>query len=101
MIGLSISFCIADICRGTKKLEDVEKIVAGTKMATPEDVEGVLASYKETYWRLFPDKAERLFRQLWDEGKIYQPRLNDGWAPNIARGHWVTNESKTKRHPCN
>ncbi len=90
MIGLSISFCISDIIRGEVYLRDVECIVAGTKMRTEEDVDRVIDQYKEHYWYDYPEEAEKVFRQLWDAGKVYQPRLSDnGNAINIASGHWV------------
>ena len=36
-IGLSLSFCIKEIIRGEVRLEDVDKIVAGTTVDDPND----------------------------------------------------------------
>ena len=89
MIGLSISFCIADIIRGKVNLEDVEKIVAGTKCETPEHWDGVIEQYKEYYWRDDPDMAEAVLRQMLAEGKIEQPRTKGIPIHSIASGHWA------------
>ena len=89
MIGLSVSFCVSDICRGKVALEDVEKIVAGTKAESDEDWDAVIEMYRKVYWREFPDEAERIIRQLISEGKVDQPRCRGGEAHNIAGGHWI------------
>lgn len=92
MIGLSISFCVRDIAEGRVALEEVDKIIAGTKVANPEDWEEVLATYREIYWKRCSN-ATAIFRTLLAAGKIEQPRLTTGKAPYIDQGCWVANES--------
>ena len=49
-IGLSLSSCVCDICEGVVALENVEKIVAGTRAVTKEDWKRLLDEYCEIYW---------------------------------------------------
>ena len=90
MIGISLSFCIRDIVTKKVALSDVEKIITGTKAATPEHWDDILQRYKAIYWKDFPDEAEKLARDLLAEGKIEQPRLIDGRSAYVGQGHWVT-----------
>src|SRR5687768_9183289 len=91
VVGLSLSFCVSEICRGNMAMDDVTKIVAGT--AIP-DVGAIIQNYKDAYWRDYPEKAEQVVRQLWEEGRIEQPRLSgmEGYPShghNIADGNWL------------
>ena len=62
MIGLSASRCIASICRGEMKLEDVEKIISGTAIKDERSFANVISTYRSLEWSDFPDKAEKMFR---------------------------------------
>ncbi len=95
MIGLSASFCICDIVEGKVLLGSVKKIVTGLEAPTPEILEEVVRSYRQSYWIEYPDKAERVFRHLLAEGKIEQPRVTQGRGPCLAnRVHWVYAEDE-------
>ena len=75
MIGLSLSFCVKDIIEGKVALESVEKIITGTHYTDRETFHtGMQQSYCHTYWKKDPEKAHQIAMQLWDEGKIHQPR---------------------------
>lgn len=90
-IGLSLSFCIADICTGKVKIEDVEKIITGTRWP-PEELEDRLVVYLKEYWHRYPDKAKEVFYELWNSGRIEQPRLNGDRPPaiiNVREKRWV------------
>lgn len=89
MIGLSLSFCIADVCRGIVPLKDVERIDTSTAAPDMETWEELISQYKKIYWRDFPEEAERITRQLLAEGKIYQPRLDGHPIHSIVDGHWL------------
>jgi len=89
MIGLSVSLCIKDIIRGKVALEYVEKIVAGTRCESAEDWDKVIKNYRDLYWRKDPDRAEAILRQLLQEGKVEQPRVQGCVAHNIAAGRWL------------
>ena len=89
MIGLSLSFCVKDIIEGRVPLESVEKIISGT-FFTDRDMfhTGMKHGYCRTYWRHDPERAHRIAMDLWDAGKIDQPRSRGETPPNIAEGHW-------------
>lgn len=91
MIGLSLSFCVSDILRGRKREEDVTLIIAGTAIRPndPEHLTYVLTSYATSYWCADPEQGREIARRLWDAGKIFQPRVHGGEAPNIGAGHWI------------
>lgn len=89
-IGYSLSFCVADICRGKVKIEDVALVVASTKMDDRDAFDEVILLYAETYWCNFPLMAIGVVHQLMRDYKLCQPRL---WNPNyyqsIAHKHWL------------
>ncbi|MDB5603445.1 MAG: hypothetical protein JWP25_345 [Bradyrhizobium sp.] len=89
MIGLSLSFCVKDIIEGTVALESVETIISGT-FFTDRDMfhTGMKHGYCHTYWRKDPERAHQIAMQLWDAGKIDQPRSRGEEPPNIHDGHW-------------
>ena len=74
MIGISLSFCIKDICEGRVNLTDVEKIYAGTAFLSSKDA---VEHYTQSYWRNYPNEAKEICQKLWAEGKIIQTRLFD------------------------
>lgn len=92
MIGISLSFCIKDICEGRVNLTDVEKIYAGTAFLS---VKEAVEHYAQTYWRTYPNDAKEICQKLWAEGKIVQTRLFDGmsnFAPVLYHGtSWYPN----------
>ncbi|HLD70618.1 MAG TPA: hypothetical protein VI937_01935 [Negativicutes bacterium] len=96
MIGLSVSFCILDIVNGVVPIENVEKIIGGISAQNQEDVRQLISDYCQVYWRECPKEAEQVFRQLFAEGKIEQPRLiDDRHFPNIGnRKRWVESEAE-------
>jgi hypothetical protein len=76
MIGLSLSLCVFDIASGYVKYDDVEKIIAGTKIESESDLEEVLDHYSQVLWADFPEKACEIARRLWNENKVDQPRIH-------------------------
>ena len=96
MIGLSLSFCIHDILEGKAVLADVEYIVAGTCAGNPELFREALAGYAERYWRKDPQKGVRVAIELYQAGKVHQPRLeNHRHYPVLPnKAHWVDSESE-------
>ena len=100
MIGLSLSFCIFEICRGLVSVSDVEKIIAGTINRNKADWEFTIKEYKRLHWYAFPEQAQVIVRELLAEGKIEQPRLtNDSRYPLIEDGKWVKSEMDIKWSP--
>lgn len=88
-IGLSLSFCIKDIIKGNVDVRDVKEIICGTQCKTAVDWERVIGTYSELYWKENPIEAQRIFSLMKKFGKIKQPRLEGGEAPNISEGWWV------------
>jgi len=87
-IGLSVSFCIADMIRGKVAEEEVKEIIAGTTAKTSEEWDGVIEQYKKSYWQDNPEMGEEICRRFLDAGKISQPML-EGKDHNIADGYWL------------
>jgi len=84
-IGMSLSFCVADIARGLVNQDDVAGIIASTRS---EDMEDVIEHYQKLYWENLPNAAN-IARNLFAEGKVYQPRLWGQESFNITDGHWA------------
>jgi hypothetical protein len=99
MIGLSLSFGVRDIIAGVVHLEDVEKIIASTKIESPDHLDQVIASYREAYWWKNPELGELVARELWDRGKIHQPHLHGGPFPVVHGGIWVESEDQIEWRP--
>ena len=96
MIGLSVSLCVSDVINGKVNEIDIEKIIAGTKCATNEDWEVVIAGYRKSYWYNNPDLGELVLRRLVMRGKIDQPRLRDELPPMGVHGSsncWMHEEA--------
>jgi hypothetical protein len=91
LYGLSVSFCIKDLIEGKVAYEDIECIIAGTAVRNEDDLVKLAEVYEETYWRNDPELGHDYLWRLWEDGKIFQPRLFYGneFAPMIAEGHWV------------
>ncbi len=58
LIGLSVSFCIRDICEGNVALEDVSYIIPGFNVV--QNPEQIFNNYKDIYWRKNPNALEIL-----------------------------------------
>lgn len=89
MIGLSLSFCIKDICCGIVHGEDVDYIISGILCQDQETWGKIMDSYCETYWRDFPELATDIATKFYREGRIDQPRLRKEIEPKINKGHWT------------
>jgi hypothetical protein len=90
LIGLSVSYCIADILAEKVSLDDVMFIVAGTRMQTYEQFIYMVSRYAKTYWRDNPGRGEVIARILWMDHRIVQHRDVEGVQNhNIASGHWA------------
>lgn len=94
MIGLSLSFCVKDIISGEVSIFDVEKIIAGTMIDSPESLARVINSYAENYWYDNPAVAKWLVRQLFESGRIEQPRCEGKMPHSIHSGYWVKDQQE-------
>ena len=88
-VGLSLSFCVGDILRGSVQEEEVKQVISATEAETPKDWDKLIARYKKIYWDEDPDRAEAIVRRLLNAGKIRQPRIEGKESHNISGGHWL------------
>jgi len=100
MIGLSLSACVCDIINGRVRLEDVEKIISGTRAPNKDAWYRVVERYKRTAWYDDPAAAEAIANSLYEKGLIVQPRVNGQPPPLLATDdglrHWVKSEEEIK-----
>ena len=80
-IGLSLSLCIRDMLLNETPISDVEYIICGTAMKDEESFSRVVQHYSHTYWKSSPSAGIRIAKTLWKEGRLLQPRLQDGPPP--------------------
>lgn len=96
LAGMSLSFCVKDICEGKIPIERVELLVTSTRCLDSVDFATVIASYQRVYWRKYPERAEKVALQLWEEDRIFQPRvlhcehpgLNEKWFEQGLYSQW-------------
>lgn len=78
-VGLSYGRCIRDIVKGDVDIEDVLIIVTKTALPSRAHIENMVEiyMYESAYLRgLDRDKCVSVAKELWDQGKIYQPRMS-------------------------
>lgn len=69
------------------------RIVAGTMFRTANEERSVLDGYCRNYWGGRPE-AVAIAQRLIDAGKVLQPRLTGGPAPDLSdRRIWITDVS--------
>lgn len=81
--------CIGDVIAGQVSEAEIHGIVAATAAETPEDIDKLMADYKEFYWRDNPDMGEDLARRMLEDGRVYQPRLEGKPAPSPVPLRWL------------
>ncbi|MCX6703746.1 MAG: hypothetical protein NTV02_03610 [Candidatus Zambryskibacteria bacterium] len=104
LIGLSLSWCCEEIAEGKVEYDDVKLIITRTSARTPEQFEKMIQEYRKYYWfnPATRNKAARLARKLYREGKLEQPRITHGRCPKGRYPIWVTNRKKIEwkeEHP--
>ena len=97
MIGLSLSQCISDVCRGVVAEKDVEMIVTGTDAPTLYGYLEVVREYAKTSWHDFQLKALGVAIRLWRDDKIDQPRTRGEGPYFTGDGPWVDENQNTFR----
>lgn len=83
LMGMSLSLCIGEVLMGKVDADQIELIIASTKMHDSTDLEEVITMYSDSYWRKDPEKGSELARKLWNENKIVQPRVIGGTHPGV------------------
>ena len=82
-IGTSLSRCVRDIIEGRVEDRDVMVILARTKFDfdDPDSWQRLLASYVYSEWHgLDTERITEVVGQLWNTGRIHQPRQFGGYA---------------------
>jgi hypothetical protein len=93
MIGLSLSFCVKDILDGRVIIDQVGRIITSTCAYNDERWAQLISGYSQSYWADYSaDTINGVLARL--RPIIEQPRIDNKPHPNIARGHWVENESQ-------
>lgn len=90
-IGFSFGKCIRDIAAGTVDIKDVVVIVARTDVDR-EHLGDLVVGYQKQrglYRDLDLDHCKAIAEQLWDEGKIHQPRKFDVYPGLVVPDHFV------------
>ena len=95
MIGLSLSWCVKDIIEGKVELDEVEKIICGTRIENPQHFEQVCEHYCAYYWEHNRGRAVLIASKLFNSGKLDQPRVRGEEPPNTCEGHWIVDGKQT------
>lgn len=95
-VGLSFSRCVRDIVDGIVDIEDVLVVIARTDFDPNNDTQwaSIWTGYhwNNPEWGNYPDEDEQKFRnvsiELWNEGKLHQPR-KFGAHPSRRSEFWL------------
>ena len=101
LIGLSLGKCCAEMAEGKVDPKDVKLLITSTSARTPEAFEEMLQEdYRAYRWpKEIRNKAARIARKFYREGRLEQPRITQGRCPDFDGGFhrqplWVTNRKK-------
>ena len=106
-IGLSLSRCVRDIVEGRANIEDVLVLITRTDFdpMVEKQWQSIWAGYTNInpeWYGLDENAVKAVVMQLWDEGKIHQPR-KFGAYPRRRPEYWletVLPESELERNPA-
>lgn len=87
-IGLSMPYCVRDIAKGEVPIEKVYKIIAGTKIENTNDWDTVINQYTAFSWKDVSNAVETA-EEIYESGKLIQPRLLGKEHPGLTNGHWI------------
>jgi len=88
-IGFSFGRCIRDIVNGEVDYDDVAWIISGTAIKDEEAAKFVIRDYmyRQDYLRaLDEEKCMEIGMRLYNDGKVFQPRLQGIRAFHIPEG---------------
>jgi hypothetical protein len=97
LIGLSLSRCVKDIVKEKVNVEDVLVIIARTRFDPKveeqwsdiwEGYSSVSVTHYPEWTDLDEEKVRNVVLNLWNEGKIHQPR-NFGAYPRRLNYYWL------------
>ncbi len=88
-VGFSFGRCVRDIVNGIVAYEDVAFIITGTALRDEEAVKWCVEEYLNRYDYLLgldPEQCTKIALDLYKDGKIFQPRLQNIRAFRIPEG---------------
>ena len=92
-IGFSFGRGIRDIVNGEISINDVLVIVTRTHIEAPEKLEGVVRAYMhrpDYLMGLDADRCLEVALELWESGKLHQPRAYGATTTHISEGYvWM------------
>lgn len=106
-IGLSLSRCVRDIVEGRVDIHDVLVLITRTDFDPMVDEQWAsiwdgYTAYRPEWGDLEEDDVKSVVLELWDSGKIHQPR-KFGAHPRRRPEYWleaVLPESELERNPA-
>ncbi len=88
-VGFSFGRCIRDIVNGIVAYEDVAFIISGTALRDEEAVKWCVEEYlnrRDYLLGLDPEQCRKIALDLYRNGKVFQPRLQNIPAFHIPEG---------------
>lgn len=106
-IGLSLSRCVRDIVEGRVNIEDVLVLITRTDFDPTvnsqwQSIWDGYTAYRPEWGGLEEDAVKSVVMELWNEGKIHQPR-KFGAYPRRRPEYWletVLPDSELERNPA-
>lgn len=93
LVGLSLSYCVADILDGKVNVSDVLVIVTRTDFNPTNEYEwnAIMEGYTthKPIWRGYKEDAiKEVVMQLYEMGKLHQPRQFGSYPPRVEH-NWL------------
>ncbi len=88
-VGFSLGRCVRDIVDGIVAYEDVAFIISGTALRDEEAVKWCVEEYlnrRDYLLGLDPEQCRKIALDLYRNGKVFQPRLQNIPAFHIPEG---------------
>jgi hypothetical protein len=89
LIGLSLSLCVRDMIVHNIPVDRVSRITTGTAAPDEETFLRVVNDYAKSIWRKDRVRGIAIALDLWNAGKIDQPRLRGEPCYSLLRSIWV------------
>jgi hypothetical protein len=95
LVGLSYSRCVLDIVEDRVSFDDVLVIITGTRF--DPNIDDHWESIWDGYYRdgavwskskCLEDQFREVSLNLYNDGKLHQPRQFGGFSPSPVIGHW-------------
>lgn len=92
-VGFSLGRCVRDIVNGDVSYDDVAFIITGTALRDEDAIRWCVDDYtmrRDYLWGLDKECCEKVALRLYNDGKLFQPRLQNIQAFHIPeQGVWA------------